>query len=107
MLDMLNAAKMAMEYVKGKSIGQFVSDTQCHDAVIRRLEILGEAANRVSDEFRNSHASIPWRSMVSMRNIVIHEYDGVDLNIIWNTVQHKLPELVAELKKYLGGKSGG
>ena len=104
MLDMLNAAKMALEYVKGKSIGQFISDTQCQDAVIRRLEVLGEAANRVSEEFKKSNASIPWRSMVSMRNVVIHEYDGVDLNIIRNTVIHKLPELVAELEKILGEK---
>lgn len=104
LLDMLNAAKMALEYVKGKSIGQFISDTQCQDAVIRRLEVLGEAANRVSEEFKKSNASIPWRSMVSMRNVVIHEYDGVDLNIIRNTVIHKLPELVAELEKILGEK---
>lgn len=104
MLDMLNAAKKALEYVKGKSIDQFISDTQCQDAVIRRLEILGEVANRVSEEFRQSNTSLPWRSMVSMRNVVIHEYDGVDLNIIWNTVIHKLPEVVAELEKVLGEK---
>lgn len=102
LLDMLNAARMALEYIKGKSIDQFISDTQCQDAVIRRFEILGEAANRVSDGFRKSNASIPWHSMVSMRNVVIHEYDGVDLNIIWNTVIHKLPEVAAELEKMVG-----
>ncbi|MBI5816226.1 MAG: DUF86 domain-containing protein [Nitrospinae bacterium] len=89
LLDMLNAARTALEYVRGKSHDQFRLDTLCQDAVVRRLEIIGEAASGVSEETRTVFASIPWRAMVAMRNVVIHEYDGVDMDIVWNTVQNR------------------
>jgi uncharacterized protein with HEPN domain len=78
---------------------EFYEDIQVQDAVIRRIEIVGEAARRVSQETRDKYPSIPWREMTSMRNLVIHEYDVVDIKQVWDTVQNKLPPLIEELSK--------
>ena len=66
---------------------------------MRRIEIIGEAARRVSQETREKYPQIPWREMTSMRNLVIHEYDVVDINQVWDTVQNKIPPLIKELAK--------
>ncbi|MBW2721666.1 MAG: DUF86 domain-containing protein [Deltaproteobacteria bacterium] len=98
-IDILEAAKLALSYVSGKTKDEFLKDTQCQDAVIRRLEIIGEAARRISDETRATYPKLPWKAMVGMRNVMIHEYDDVDLVIVWNTVQNDLPPVVARLEK--------
>jgi uncharacterized protein with HEPN domain len=82
MLDILEAAKLALEYVGDKTKEDFFGDLQCQDAVIRRLEIIGEAARRISEETQAAYPDLPWRDMVGMRNIMIHEYDDVDLVIV-------------------------
>ena len=69
-------------------------NTQLQDSVIRRIEIIGEAARRVSPVMRERYPQIPWSEMVSMRNRMIHEYDDIDLPIVWNTVQQDLPALL-------------
>ena len=99
LLDILDSAKIALDYVVGKSWDKFYEDTQCQDAVIRRIEIIGEAARRVSSETREKYPEIEWREMTSMRNLVIHEYDVVDIKLVWDTVQNKIPSLVETLSK--------
>lgn len=99
LVDILESAKIALDYVFDKSWDEFYEDTQCQDAVVRRIEIVGEAARRISQETRDRHPQIPWREMTSMRNLVIHEYDVVDINQVWETVQNKLPPLIEELSK--------
>ena len=101
LLDILEAARLAIKYTSGKSKNDFLKDIQCQDAVVRRLEVIGEAAKRVSDESRKKIPSLPWKAMTSMRNIMIHEYDDVDFNIVWDTVRNDLPNLVTELEKFL------
>jgi len=101
LVDILEAAKIALDYVSDKSKTEFLNDLQCQDAVIRRLEIIGEAARRISDETRAAHPDLPWSEMVSMRNIMIHEYDDIDLVIVWETVQNDLPSLVESLEMIL------
>lgn len=76
-----------------------MTDLKCQDAVIRRLEIIGEAARRLSDEKRAALPELAWEAMVSMRNILIHEYDDVDMKIVWEAVQADLPPLIAVLEK--------
>lgn len=98
LLDILKAAKLALNYLKGKTKEDFFRDIQCQDAVIRRLEIIGEAAGRVSSTTTAKFPDLPWKKMVSMRNIMIHEYDDVDLAIVWDTVQNDLPRLIASLE---------
>lgn len=70
-------------------------------AVVRELEIIGEAANNVSQKFRDSHPEIPWRDMVEMRNVLIHEYFGVVVETVWKTIQKDLPPLEKEVEKIL------
>ena len=72
MLDILEAARLAVSYVSGNTLDDFLKDTQCQDAVIRRLELVGEAARRVWEPTRSSLAQLPWRQMVAMRNVMIH-----------------------------------
>ena len=79
LVDILEAARLAVSYVDGVEEEAFLTDTQLQDSVIRRIEIIGEAGGRVSDEMRAACPDIPWREMVGMRNMVIHQCDGVDL----------------------------
>jgi len=72
----------------------FLDDLQCQDAVIRRLEIIGEAARRISAKSQKKFSDLPWSDMIGMRNMMIHEYDGVDMYIIWETVNTDLPPLI-------------
>ncbi len=99
LVDMLESAKIVLDYVLGKSWDNFNEDLQCQDAVVRRIEIMGEAARRLSQETRDKHPQIPWREITSMRNLVIHEYDVVDIGQVWDTVQNKIPSLIEELSK--------
>jgi uncharacterized protein with HEPN domain len=94
LLDILKAAKLALSYLEGRTKEEFFMDTQCQDAVIRRLEIIGEAAGKVSVATTTKFANLPWKKMVGMRNIMIHEYEDIDLSIVWDTVQNGLPPLV-------------
>lgn len=100
-LDIREASRLAMQYVSGKTYEDFLSDIQCQDAVIRRIALIGEAARRVSEETRKEHSKLPWREMVSMRNLVIHEYDDIDLAVVWDTVNKSLRELMTLLDDVL------
>lgn len=98
-LDILNAANLALSFVKDKSKQDFLKDIQCQDAVIRRLEMIGEASGRISQETKLHYPQIPWDEMKGMRNFLIHEYDSVDLHIIWETLTQDLPSLIETLQK--------
>jgi len=99
LVDILESAKIALDYVFDKDWDAFYEILQVQDAVVRRIEIIGEAARRISLETRDKYPQIPWREMTSMRNLVIHEYDVVDIKQVWDTVQNKLPLLIEELSK--------
>jgi uncharacterized protein with HEPN domain len=99
LVDMLESARIALDHVAGKSWDDFYGDIQCQDAVLRRIEIIGEAARHISPQTRKKYPQIPWRDMTVLRNLVIHQYDAVDINQVWDTTQHKLPHLVDELSK--------
>ena len=87
------------DYTHGISREGFLSTPQIQDAVIRRLEIIGEAANKLDPEFAEQFANIPWYEIAAMRNILIHEYFGVDLDQVWNTIKKDIPELKRQLEK--------
>jgi uncharacterized protein with HEPN domain len=72
---------------------------QCQDAVLRRIEIIGEAARHISPQTQKKYPQIPWRDLTVLRNLVIHQYDAVDINQVWDTTQNRLPPLVDELSK--------
>lgn len=100
LLDILGAAKLAISYVEGITLEKFLTDTQIQDSVIRRLEIIGEAAKRISDETKESYSSVPWIEMISMRNFMIHEYDDVDVSIVWETVNRDLPVVISLIEPF-------
>jgi len=101
LLDIFEAAKLALLYVGEKSKEVFMKDIQCQDAVIRRLEIIGEASRRISEETQATFPDLPWSEMIAMRNVMIHEYDDVDMSIVWKTVKNDLPPLVDLLKRII------
>jgi uncharacterized protein with HEPN domain len=96
--DIAEAAKLAVSYVDQTTKEAFLSDTKSQDSVIRRLEIIGEAAKRISEETRNAHADFPWKEMIGMRNFLIHDYDDIDIHIVWRTVTKDLPDLLSKMK---------
>ncbi|MEK7127613.1 MAG: DUF86 domain-containing protein [Patescibacteria group bacterium] len=83
------------------SYEKFCRDEKTMDAVVRNLEIIGEAAKHVSKTIRERNKDIPWSEMVSMRNKVTHEYFGVDMEILWKTITEDLPELKKKIKKLI------
>jgi len=91
--DILQAVTFIREYVKDMDYKAFEADRKTQDAVIRNLEIIGEAARTVPDEVRNKTAEIEWYKIIALRNILIHEYFGVNLKIIWDVIQNKLGAL--------------
>ncbi len=104
LLDVLQAAQLAITYVEGKTLEAFLEDLQLQDSVIRRLEIAGEASRRVSEQTKAVHPELPWHDMIGMRNFLIHEYGNVDLQIVWDTLQLDLPPLITALERILSTK---
>jgi uncharacterized protein with HEPN domain len=89
----LDAIDLIEEYTEGMSEKEFLSNSMAHDAVVRQIEIIGEAARNIPDEFRLLHSGVPWGKMVGIRNKIIHEYFNVNLSVVWDTVQEDLPAL--------------
>lgn len=96
--DMLNASKLARDFVAGVDWKTFELDLMRQAAVTRQFEIIGEAARRISPETQATIPNIPWSKIIGMRNRLIHEYDDLDLEIIWDTIQLALPELIEMLE---------
>ncbi len=101
-LDMLQSAERVACYLAGVTFKSFEADPVLQDAVIRRLEIIGEAARRVSTRYADAHDTVPWRDAIDMRNLLAHEYDVVSLGIVWETALVDLPELADSLRAVLG-----
>lgn len=95
--DMREAINRITTYVTGKSFLSFVADTKTQDAVIRNLEILGEAAKNLSESVRSQYSGIPWKSMASVRDRLIHHYFGVNLDIVWQIATIELPRVASQL----------
>ena len=99
--DMLDAIDRVYEYTSKLKYSSFSENDMVVDAVLRNLEVLGEAARYVPQETRDKYPGIPWTSLVGLRNIVIHHYHGVDLENIWQIARKDLPPLRKILKKAL------
>jgi uncharacterized protein with HEPN domain len=99
---MLDAAVEAVEYSKNRSREDMDSDRQLLHSLVRCIEIIGEAANKVSEEVQENNNQIPWSNIIGMRNRLIHTYYDVNLSVVWLTVQQELPRLIVELEDILG-----
>jgi len=91
--DILESISLIREYVAGMDYTIFEDDRKTQDAVLRNLEVIGEAARALPEEIRDRSDYFPWAKIVALRNIVIHEYFGVNLRIIWDIISNKLDEL--------------
>jgi uncharacterized protein with HEPN domain len=98
---MLDHAREALSFVQGKTRADLDSDRQLNLALVRLLEIIGEAASRVPQAERFRHSDIPWAPIISMRNHLIHGYGRVNLDIVWQVAIQDLPPLIAALEKVL------
>jgi len=103
--QMLDHAREALILSNGKSLEELASDRVLGLAIIRLMEIVGEAATRVPKEERSRNPDIPWTQIISLRNRLIHGYDAIDYEILWNILNHDLPELVLSLERSLGPDS--
>lgn len=98
LLDMLQSAELIMTYTAQCSQAEFVANVQLQDSVIRRLLVIAEAARRVSETTRQILPNISWSEINGMRNRLVHEYDDINFNIVWDVVQLEIPSLIQELK---------
>ncbi|MBU1182033.1 MAG: DUF86 domain-containing protein [Proteobacteria bacterium] len=99
--DILDNAKKASDFIKGMTENDFLRDEKTIFAVIRALEIVGEATKKIPDEVRGKYPGIPWREMTGMRNKLIHDYFGVNLAVIWKTVTEDMPKLIPLVKQVI------
>ncbi len=99
LLDMLQSAELITTYIAQCSEAEFMENVQLQDSVIRRLLVLAEAARRISEPTRQSLQTISWQEINGMRNRLVHEYNDVNLNIVWDIVQTEIPTLIEALKQ--------
>ena len=96
---MLDAAKEASSFIEGRQRGSLQKDRMLVNALVRSIEVIGEAASQVSADTRKQYATIPWSQVIGMRNRLIHAYFDVDNDRVWDTVTEDLPALIKELEK--------
>ena len=99
--DIFESAEKIENYTKGFTKENLIENQQTQDAVIRRFEIIGEAVKNIPAGFRKNHKEIDWKNMAGMRNILIHEYFGVNINRIWKTIKEYIPDLKSKILKIL------
>jgi uncharacterized protein with HEPN domain len=104
--DMLESIGNIAQYTRGMSFQDFLKDSRTRDAVVRNLEILGEAARRIPPDIQERYAEIPWAQIVGLRNRLIHGYFLVDYGIVWEIVQNELPPLRRRLEQIAREVSG-
>lgn len=99
LLDMLVAAHKAVQYTKGLTYDQFLQSGLHQDAVLKVLEIIGEAASRISEDTKTANPDVPWPKIVGLRNRIVHAYFAVDLGVVWSIVKNDVPVLITALER--------
>jgi len=97
----LESIRLIEEYTRGKTEEDFLSSSQLQDSVIRRIEIIGEAVKNIPSEVKDKYHEIPWKEIAGMRDILIHQYFGIDLSLTWEVIRRDLPELKRKIIRVL------
>lgn len=100
--DIEAACRKIVRYVEGYSYEEFFRDEKTFDAVVRNLEVIGEAVKHLPEDFRREHAGIEWREIAGMRDILTHAYFALDLEVVWNVVQAEIPALLSAILRIQG-----
>ena len=108
LIHVVESADFVAGYIEGKDGEAFAADQLLQDAVIRRIEIMGEAVKNLSRDVREAHPGVPWRQIAGMRDKVIHDYTGVDVDLVWTVASELMPQLRRDVQAILDGfgKSG-
>jgi uncharacterized protein with HEPN domain len=104
LVDMLENAKRALQHVAGKDRAVFHADRLMQDAVIYRLLIVGEAARNVTETTRLQFPDLPWRKINAMRNVLVHDYKGVELKYVWEVIESHAPQMIALIQAHLDAR---
>jgi uncharacterized protein with HEPN domain len=104
-IDSLNDIKEAIRrisiYIENLSYEEFLKDLKTEDAVVRNLEIIGEAAKNISEELKREYSQIPWKDLAGVRDRLIHHYFGVNFDIVWNVAKKELPGIILQVEEIL------
>jgi len=101
LLDIMDSVEKMEEYIKNVSENDFFDDLKTQDAVIRRIGIIGEAVKNLPVAFRKKHPDIPWKEIAGTRDVIIHDYSGVDTDLVWEIIKNDLPKLKNQIKELL------
>lgn len=101
LLHILDAIDRVLRYTGGKTHDDLVNDDMMYYAVVKNIEIMGEAANMLTSEFTASHPATPWKMVRGMRNYIVHEYFQIDDAVVWDVVKHNLPVLREQMIQYI------
>lgn len=102
LFDILDSIEKIEEYTKDFSEDKFFDDIQAQDAVVRRIGIIGEAVKNLPMSFRNKHLEIPWKKIAGTRDVIIHDYSGVDADLVWEIIENDISKLKKRIQKLLG-----
>lgn len=99
--DMQMACEKVIRYVNDLKLTQFLKDEKTYDAVVRNLTIIGEAVKNIPQEIRDHHSNIEWRKIAGFRDIAVHDYFGIDEDILWDIIQNEIPNLLKQLNQII------
>ena len=97
--DIIDAMTSIEEFVESMTLDELKEDEKTSSAVIRKFEVIGEAAKYISDEVKEKHKEVPWKSMAGMRDRLIHTYFGIDYDLVWSAIKTEIPKVKPKLKK--------
>lgn len=99
--DIIESAEFIQSYILGITEGEFYQSSEKQDAILHRIQIIGEAAKHIPDSFREKHANVPWRVIAGMRDIIVHEYFGITHSMIWKLAVEDIPLLKKQIEEIL------
>ncbi|MCG8307582.1 MAG: DUF86 domain-containing protein [Cytophagales bacterium] len=103
--DMLDSASKIKKYTSNFTYDDFINDDKTIDAVVRNFEIIGEAANRINPDFRTENPEIEWKRIRGFRNRIVHDYFGIDYDIVWSIIENDLSDLIDRLEDFIENHS--